>query len=271
MVVNIIRELTAAGLTEYEAKAYTGLLRSSEPLTSYEIAKASQIPTSKIYEVVDRLVDREIIQPVETGGTKKYSALGPSEFIAQHRYRMETSLTRLSKGLSSLKKDTNRSTIFNVSEYDLLLDKASRMIDEARKEILLSVWGEEFDCLADHILKTDKRKVKTATVHFGEPVKRAGQLFVHPIADTIYSEKGGRGLVIVADSREALVGTIYSDGSVEGGVSGNAGFVTLAEDYIKHDIYIMKIVNRYNDELIRRFGDNFSMLRDIFSDKEERS
>ena len=90
----------------------------------------------------------------------------------------------------------------------------------------------------------------------------------HPIENTIYAEKGGRGFVMVADSRECLMGTI-TDGGVQGARSRNPGFVMLAEDYIKHDVYIMKIVERFGDALTRRFGEGYARLRDIYSDEEE--
>jgi HTH-type transcriptional regulator, sugar sensing transcriptional regulator len=268
MVVNLIHDLMSVGLTEYEAKAYSGLLSHGAEMTAYEIAKVSQIPTSKIYEIVGRLAEREIIHSTESGTTKRYTALDPAEFIAQYRLEMESSLTRLSKNLSSLGTDSRRSTIWNIHEYDLLIDKGSRMIENAQKTVLISLWAEEMEQLHPLLKKCGKRKIKVAAVHFGEAKKSAGQLFPHPIADTLFEEKGGRGLVIVTDSSEALVGTIYDTGSVEGGFSENRGFVTLAEDYIKHDIYIMKIVSRYDKELIRRFGRNYAMLRDIFSDRE---
>lgn len=55
---------------------------------------------------------------------------------------------------------------------------------------------------------------------------------------------------------------------MEGAWSTNRGFVTLAEDYIKHDVYIMKIVNRFNGLLVERFGENYVLLRDVFTDGE---
>ncbi|MBW2364395.1 MAG: hypothetical protein JRF25_04815 [Deltaproteobacteria bacterium] len=97
---------------------------------------------------------------------------------------------------------------------------------------------------------------------------RAGQIFKHPIEDTIYNEKGGRGFVIIADSKEALMATVFEENRVEGAWSVNKGFVTLAEDYVKHDIYIMKIVRRFDRQLIERFGENYVKLRDIFNDEE---
>ena len=47
-----------------------------------------------------------------------------------------------------------------------------------------------------------------------------------------------------------------------------SGFITLAEDYIKHDIYIMKIVRRFDETLLEKFGDNYKHLRNIFEDRE---
>ena len=264
----MISELASLGLSEYEAKTYIAMLEQGGSLTAYEAAKASGVPSSKIYGVMDKLVERGVVQQTAADGTNRYEPLDPSEFIANHRFKMESSLTRLSKGLSSLGGKSHRSTIFTMSDYDMLIDKASRMIQGARRGVLVSAWKEEFNQLAPLITKAQKRKVRAAAVHFGKPELSAGQLFSHPIEDTLFNEKGGRGLVVVADSREALIGTVYGDGSVEGGVSENRGFVTLAEDYIKHDVYIMKIVNRYDCELVRRFGENYALLRDIFSDQE---
>ena len=48
----------------------------------------------------------------------------------------------------------------------------------------------------------------------------------------------------------------------------NRGFVTLAEDYIKHDVYMMKIVRRFDTTLKGRFGYKYEKLRDIFKDEE---
>ena len=56
----------------------------------------------------------------------------------------------------------------------------------------------------------------------------------------------------------------------EGAWSRNHAFVTLAEDYVKHDIYIMKIVERLDPELQRLFGPRYEKLRDVWNDEEEK-
>lgn len=144
------------------------------------------------------------------------------------------------------------------------------MVDGAEKNLLISGWDEELSALEEHLISRKNKNVKIAIVHFGEGNINAGVVYRHPIEDTIYDEKGGRGLVIIADMKEALMGTIFPDFKVEGAWSVNQGFVTLAEDYVKHDIYIMKIVSRFDDLLIDRFGEKYKKLRDIYKDDEEK-
>ncbi len=43
--------------------------------------------------------------------------------------------------------------------------------------------------------------------------------------------------------------------------------MTAVEDYLKHDIYVQKIVGRFNDLLVRTYGPNYARWRDVFSDR----
>jgi hypothetical protein len=142
------------------------------------------------------------------------------------------------------------------------------MIRETSGTLLLSIWKEDFELIENELRDAVRRNVKIAMVHFGITKTRIGQVYHHPIEDTIYIEKGGRGIVVVADSQEVLMGTVSKYGRVEGAWSRNRGFATLAEDYIKHDIYIMKIVRRFDTILKGRFGKRYEKLRDIFRDEE---
>jgi len=140
------------------------------------------------------------------------------------------------------------------------------MISRCRSSLLLSLWAEEFSILAPLIREKEKEGVKTAVVHFGPAAETGTLIFEHPIQDTLYQEKGGRGFTLICDANEALSATLSED-SCEGAWSRGRGFVTLAEDYIKHDIYIMKIVKQFDRELVERYGEGYTLLRDIFSDK----
>jgi HTH-type transcriptional regulator, sugar sensing transcriptional regulator len=262
-------KLISIGFSEYEAKAYLALVRES-PATAYEIAKSSGIPTSKIYEVLAKLLDREAVLKIEHNSKQKYLPLSPDELISQYRSQIEDTLTGLQEGLHHYQRDQNLSYIWNILDYDPLMEKAKTLIKKASKQLLLSLWEEETQHLDGEIRKAIKRGVKVATVHFGHHASTIGQTYQHPIEDTLYAEKGGRSLVIVADSQEALFGKIAAGNKVEGAYSRNIGFVAMAEDYIKHDIYVMKIVQRFDPLLTKRFGKNYPKLRDVFHNEEEK-
>ena len=83
MVVNI-REITARlsgiGLAEYESRAYIALLKRN-PSTPYEIAHASGVPSSKVYEALNRLVEKGIVSAAEEGKKRRYIPIDPGELL----------------------------------------------------------------------------------------------------------------------------------------------------------------------------------------------
>jgi HTH-type transcriptional regulator, sugar sensing transcriptional regulator len=112
-----------------------------------------------------------------------------------------------------------------------------------------------------------RRRVRVAVIDYGSLELEASAVYQHPIRDTIHGEKGGRGLTLCADSRVALLGLVQDDGAAEGAWSRNQAFVAAAEDYLKHDIYVQKIVGRFSNLLVRTYGPNFTRWRDVFSDR----
>ena len=274
MVVNIeaVERLTSLGISEYEAKAYIALI-TENPVTAYEAAKNAGIPTAKIYGVLAKLLEKGMVLELKEEEKKLYAPLDAAEYIRTYRQRMEGTLDELERDLNSLGPGNEISYIWNITGYGAFLDRAEMMLRKAEGTVLLSAWNEELAPLLQALRERTDAGVRCAAVYFGSGDTISGsfpgQLFPHPIADTLYQEKGGRGFAAVIDSESAIMGTIKEDYSVEGAWSGSQGFVTLAEDYIKHDIYIMKIVGRFDRELIRRFGPGYQRLRDIFSDTEE--
>lgn len=269
LMKNIISKLTELGLSGYEAKAYLALTRS-HPSTAYEIAKSSGVPTSKIYEVLGKLLEKHLIYPLnhDDAKTKRYIPMNPEEVLNHYLSSAKGLVDSLKRDFRKLNREQELGYIWNISDYTHLIDKASRMIDAAKRVILISVWSEELEKLESALLQAEKRGVRIALVHFGVPQKWVGQVYYHPIEDTLYTEQGGRGFVLVADSHQVLMGNISHEGITEGAWSQNKGFANIAEDYIKHDVYITKIIKRFEKDLIRKFGEKYVLLRDVFRDEE---
>ena len=270
MVDNMITFLRELGLSEYEARTYRALCQAS-PLTAYEAAQQAGLPTSKIYQVLGRLEEKGLVLCLQEQNRKRYIPQEIEEFAAAYRYQMEKNLAGLEEEGQKLKQESQVSYIWNLKGYMEIIDKARQIIGSARREILISLWQDELLHLAPALQSQDEAGVRLGLVHFGslDPALAVGTCFSHPIADTLFQEKGGRGLTLVVDSREAMTVTVFENGRAEGAWSRNEGYVNLAEDYVKHDIYIMKIVDRFESILIDRFGPGYRKLRDVFSDDEE--
>jgi len=259
-----IARLTKLGFSEYEAKAYIALLKE-QPLTAYEIAKKSGIPTSKIYEVIKKLECRYTIQSVHGERSKMYIPLSPEEFIQGFRSAIEDNLQAVKEELKDIKTGMDTSYTWHIKDYDGLIHKAKRMIDTARSSILLSTWPPEIKLLAESLYRAEDTGIKIAIIHYGAANVKIKQLYIHPVEDTVYAEKGGRGFTMVVDSKEALNGMIIGN-KVEAIWSMNEGFLVMADGFIRHDIYQMKTMKRLNPLLTKMFGERYEKMRDVYTD-----
>ena len=267
MQIQIIEKLTRLGLSRYESLAYVSLLEIG-PATAYETAKNVGLPTSKIYEVLAKLIEQGLALEMQENNRKRYTVLEPQDFINKFRGEINRTINRLEHDLNNYKGQTNVSYIWNMDSYENFIQITKEAISQCQKELLLSLWPQESEEFSKDFEQTGKKGISMTSVFFGKEGFNRGQVFHHPIEDTIYNEKGGRGFTLVADQNMAITATIQGTDTIQGAWSRSEGFIVLAKDYIKHDIYITKIVSRFDKDLLRTFGPKYKFLRDIFSDKE---
>ncbi|MBI5409964.1 MAG: TrmB family transcriptional regulator [Nitrospirae bacterium] len=260
-----VPKLKQLGFSEYEAKAYAMLVNES-PLTAYEIAKNTGIPSSKIYEVIKKLEYKHMVQSIHGERSRMFVPVSPEEFIQNFRSSVEDNLHAVKNELKGVGIGMDKSYTWHIKDHNSLILKAKRMIATVRETVLLLAWQKELKALLEVLRSAEQRGVSIAIIHYGAADIKIGQLYVHPIEDTIYAERGVRGFTLVADSSEALNGKI-DDKETEAVWSMNEGFVNMAEDYIRHDIYLMKTVKRFDPLLRKKFGERYEKLRDVFKDE----
>ena len=184
MVVNndeIIQLLSSFGLSDYEARAYIGLLRS-QPATAYEVARSAGIPTSKIYETINRLLDKNLAQPVSAtkGRGQQYMALSAEDFIYLKQRETVRNTERLGPLLSALNNGTDSDFVWQLDSDEQVLDKTRQLIAQAQTALLVSLWPQELEKVAQDLRAAEKRGVQIALVHFGKTQLSIGATFHHP-------------------------------------------------------------------------------------------
>ncbi len=81
--MSILEQLRTAGFTEYEARAYIGLVRGGG-MTARELSRASGVPYSKIYEVVSKLERKGLVE-VQKARPMIFRAVSPRNGLQRYR------------------------------------------------------------------------------------------------------------------------------------------------------------------------------------------
>lgn len=258
-------QLKNLGFTSNEAKAYVALL-GCQPASAYEIAKRAGLPTSKIYETVHRLTGRGVFQSSEDeNGNQQYFAMGPRDLMESIRSKTVHETEQLLDVLEQIPGTDKSNLIWPLMEESQIKSRSLELIHQANRTILISLWPQELKWCEQALRHAQQRGVKIALVHFGQSPIQIGATYHHPVEKTLYAEKGGRGLTIVADGNQVTIATFKMGGEVDGAWSRNESFVAVAEDYVKHDVYITKVTKFLGPEVIARFGEDYSQLRDVFN------
>jgi HTH-type transcriptional regulator, sugar sensing transcriptional regulator len=255
----IIDKLMTIGFNKYEAKVYLTLLESKE-ITAYEISKRSGVPQSKIYETVRSLVSRGI-SSMNGSEPIKYSALPLDEFLNSYKSSTETTIDYLKENINNINSAQSSDYIWHFNGKDSIMNKAKAMIKNAKKNIYLSLWAEEYNNLHEDLLDADKKGVHIVSVLYGDIEDKIGKIYYHEMHGMKEDAAvNGRWVSLVADDNECLFAIIKEDDSSSVWTQ-NKSFMMVNECFITHDIFIAEIYSKHRDELNKEFGYNLEKIR----------
>ena len=137
---NIFSGLKLFGLTDYESKAYTALVLSG-PSKAGVLSHESKIPQSKIYEVLENLMSKHLVE-MFSGRPKEFKAIPPKSALG-------SLLDEKEKEFSYLKAQASKIS--------------SILLPQVKEEVLDGVWthkGEKwnqfFNRLSEMLENADK-------------------------------------------------------------------------------------------------------------------
>ena len=240
--------LQSLGFSQYESQVYTALLRQSN-IAGYELAKQSGVPASKIYSILEKLVGKNLIQVLDTE-PKKYIPQPPKEILSRLRNDYLDTIDQLDDKLDELYKQVDFADdhIWSLHDRNAIIRKVHDFINEAAQQIYLSVWDEEIDEIAGSLTSANQRGLKINVVHFGQKQLGIGIEYLHGREHKIRVQRGGRRIALIVDDRKVILGHFQEDGSSNAAWTTNKGLVLLAKDYIIHDIYTIRIAQKYGED-----------------------
>ncbi|GCE07210.1 TrmB family transcriptional regulator [Dictyobacter aurantiacus] len=205
--VDLLQQL---GLNKYEAEAYYTLLTRGA-LTGYEVGKYSQVPGSRSYEVMERLLEKGLAL-VQPGDPPRYTAQDPQAVFARFRASMESTLETLTMTLTALARSGSLGEFWVVRGQRHILARAVELVSQARTSL-------------DLIIPAHPELVRAI-----EQARARGCHVFHAPTD----EQDENVVLLLRDGREALVGTLIPAESCQAVLSSNQALLETLHGYFHY-------------------------------------
>lgn len=128
MLVEILKNF---GLSEYEARALVALI-SKGTLTAKEVSEISGIPRTSVYDVMDSLITKGLVESF--GKPRKFKALSVSDIISVLSRRVNENIEVLKRELPKLQAE--EIDIIKVYRGEIVLEKLKELVENAKMEII---------------------------------------------------------------------------------------------------------------------------------------
>ncbi len=236
-----INALEQVGFSTYEARVYLGLLQQN-PITGYQLSKLSGVPRSRIYETLERLTAKGFAVALQTEPAE-YSPLAARELVAQLQQQFEGTLSTLKAELKKASSAQATENLWNLRGRADILARARAMVSHAQESIYLVGWGETLQELQPELEAANRRAVRIVMISCGETTLAVGRHYQHAFEAELV-QQCDTSLNIVADGMEALVGQTEPAETCQAAWSHSPALVLVTEEYIRHEVYLHKIVER---------------------------
>ncbi len=205
------KALEKVGLTSYEIRTFTALLKTGEQ-TASDLSQKSGVPYSKIYEVLGTLEDKSWIGSDDSRPTK-YFAKSPSTGLETTKQKIENDfLQNQSVILNELvplyeKSGTSeKPDIWVLSGSANIAAKILEMVESCRNEVMIAVpeAGEELVKKALPKLRALHDKGVDITILISDKIDKESINAIKRVA-TVKIKKGLFGGGIISDKRYVVI------------------------------------------------------------------
>lgn len=212
----IIETLKKFGLNEYEARAYSTLVFIG-PCKAGEISKNAQIPQSKVYDTLDGLLEKNLIE-IFNGRPKEFKAVPPEialRNLIEEKEGELNSLKATAKTISEFLKPVAKKDIIEGiwvqkgEKFFEVMNRLAEMLERAEKYVYDITRDFSYSARFREAIKDCiRRKVKIRVIGIGaineKKYYRAKWYAVHKIPVRIFETKVHPRILVVDGKEVAL-------------------------------------------------------------------
>lgn len=268
----LISLLKHFNFTESESKIYIALLQNG-PRSGYEVSKISGVPRSKVYNILELLIQKGAVMVTHAEKSSLYKAESVECVVSNLKKQNDDILLELEAELTNFDEKVDNEQIWQIKGYDNLIAKCVGMIRNSQKQVLIQVWKEDLSKELEDILSKKQEELGQVLVVMYDSKEeyhtKIPYFYRHGFESNKLSDTGGRWITVTIDSKEMFYAGITNENVAEGIYTSNASMVFFANEYIKHDAYCLKLIERMSEDEKRSFGTNMLGIRELFNIQRE--
>ncbi len=261
-MADLIEKLKEIGFNSYEAKVYIALLKKY-PATGYEVTKLAGIPQSRTYDTLKVLEEKNIVVATNTKPTS-YIPIKPKNLLSGYQKKINTTLSYLEKHLPQVKDNYNE-PIITITEKQNIENKIFEIIQNAKREIYLEIWSQDFKIYEQELLNAYNRNVEIRIVGYDNFHSKFGLVYEHAFAKDIELSLGGRMLALAVDDNVGVIGkvsTLNENNDINIIWTQNRGIAFIIKEFIVHDMYLIDVEENLIEQMKYIYGRGFKRLKD---------
>jgi HTH-type transcriptional regulator, sugar sensing transcriptional regulator len=262
----IIQLLKTFNFTESETKVYISLLKNGSG-TGYEISKNSSVPRSKVYNILEMLIDKGCIIVSKQTNPLNYSAVPINEFIENIKFNVQDNLSAVKEELRSYSQTMDLERLWYIKGYKNIFNKCKHILNKAKHEVYIQVWKEDIEQIIKELSRVETRLDHVVIILYSSNHDYNINLlhyYKHGFEEEKLKESGGRWINIVVDGKEVIFGHIQNEKNAEVIWTQSTPMVFLAKENISHDAYCLKLIESLSEEAKREFGSDLKGIRNIY-------
>lgn len=235
----MIEQLQQLGFSEYETKAYIGLLRQ-HPLNGYSLAKVTGVPRANIYAVLQKLEERGAVVAVNTAAGLVYSPIMPDDLIRRLGNHLDKLLVDVQRGLEAIATPVQQTYVQNLQGSAQLIEHALGLINSANEQLLIALWQPEASLLTEALAQAQARGVSIHMLCCQACSQECGSCQGSIYRYRVTPDQQTHGLIVIQDEYEMLVGAI--SGQATAIRTRQPNLISMTVWYLRHSITLAAIL-----------------------------
>jgi sugar-specific transcriptional regulator TrmB len=259
----VIERLMALGFSSQEARVYLALLQHPSA-TGYELAKHAGLQRANVYQVLNALVERNVVERTTDGSPARFVAHPPAQVLGRIKRQTAEQADGLIADLAAVTARQEPAGFYSLRDREAVIERTASLISEARQRVAICLWADDLGWLAAPLRSASASGCQVVVNIFGDADLDFGEVFTH---DEPSRTVGGHLLTLAVDNRTALVGSL--DDPVGAVFTDHPALVGIVEKLIRDETYLAAIYARFADDLEREFGRHLVNLRSRFLPVEQ--